>query len=379
MKAKILKILPTISKPTRYLGDELNAVKKSQVDLIKIALAFPDIYDVGMSHLGLKILYRILNSCEDVLAERVFAPWFDMEEKMRMEGIPLFSLESYTPLKEFDIIGFSLQYELSYTNILNMLDLAGIPLLSSQRDKNYPLIIAGGPCAFNPEPIADFIDLFVIGDGEEVILEILDCYKSNKNKDKYELLNKMSDIEGVYVPSLVTVMEQPDGMITVSTINCADTYSKSNNNKNYIRKRIVKDLNMAEYPEDYIVPFMRPVHDRAVVEVMRGCSRGCRFCQAGMTYRPVREKNIDVVETLAKKIIDNTGYEELSLSSLSTCDHSSIYEILQRLIESLGKSKHVSISLPSLRADAFSVELAKQLESTGKTGLTFAPEVATYF
>jgi len=377
LKSKILTILPTISKPTRYLGNELNSVRKeaaNDASLVRFALAFPDVYDVGMSHLGLKILYHILNSRDDVWAERVYAPWIDMEREMRAKGIPLFSLESASPLRDFDIVGFSLQYEMSYTNVLNMLELAQIPLLAADRDGEYPLVIAGGPCAFNPEPMADFIDLFVIGDGEEVITEIVDCYKSHRDgvkretsnvkRDREKILSKMADIEGVYVPLFASMEEQQDGTVTVS-------------NDIRVRKRIVEKLDGAPYPVDYLVPFMRPIHDRAIIEVMRGCSRGCRFCQAGMIYRPVRERSPAVVERLAEELVEETGYEELSLSSLSTCDHSSIYEIVQQLVESVGTKKHVSISLPSLRTDAFSIELARKLGSTGKTGLTFAPEVAT--
>ncbi len=389
VRQQLTEILPTVSKPTRYLGDELNAVKKDpgNPELIRFALAFPDIYDVGMSHLGLKILYHILNSRDDVWAERVYAPWADMEREMRSKAIPLFSLESASPLAEFDIIGFSLQYEMSYTSVLNMLDLARIPLLSAARDESHPLIIAGGPCAFNPEPLSDFIDFFVIGDGEEVITEIVDCYTRHKTQDarhktqgqkeknsnshisasrpaRKELLRKMAEIEGIYVPAFTSVQEHPDGMLTVS-----DSLK--------VRKRVVRDLDNAPYPVDYMVPFMRPIHDRVIIEVMRGCSRGCRFCQAGMIYRPVRERSLQVVQRLAEDIINETGYEELSLSSLSTCDHSSISEILQKLVETQGKEKHIAISLPSLRTDTFSVELARKLGSTGKTGLTFAPEVAT--
>ncbi len=365
---KLAKILPTVSKPTRYQGNELNAVKKDldNPEQIRFALAFPDIYDIGMSHLGLKILYDILNSRDDVWAERVYAPWIDMEEKMRAESIPLFSMESTSPLRDFDIVGFSLQYEMSYTNVLNMLDLSQIPLLAADRDNDYPLITAGGPCAFNPEPMADFIDFFVIGDGEEVIIEIVDCYKSHRNSDRKELLSRIADIEGVYVPSLASVEELPDGTLVVAG------YPTSR-----IRKRAIKDLDSAPYPVKYLTPFMKPIHDRAVIEIMRGCSRGCRFCQAGMLYRPVRERSTDAVVNLAEEIIKKTGYEELSLSSLSTCDHSSIYEIIQRLVETLGIKKHVSISLPSLRMDSFSVKFAQTLGSIGKSGLTFAPEVAT--
>ncbi|MGQ9609634.1 MAG: TIGR03960 family B12-binding radical SAM protein [bacterium] len=359
----ICKILPEVLKPTRYIGNEINSVRKELFNLpiIRFALAFPDIYEVGMSHLGLKILYGILNSIEDVWAERVFAPWIDMEEKMRSEHIELFSLESFTPLRQFDIIGFSLQYEMCYTNVLNMLELAKIPLMSKDRDDSYPLIIAGGPCAFNPEPIADFIDLFVIGDGEEVILEIIDCYR--KNKGKANILRKMAEIEGVYVPSLYPLEEQPDGTLTVKK-------------GVLIKKRVVSDINNVSYLSKYIVPFMKPIHDRAIIEVMRGCSRGCRFCQAGMIYRPVRERSPLIVESLAEDIIKDTGYEELSLSSLSSCDYSAISFVVDSLIDKLGK-KHVSISLPSLRTDAFSVDLAKKIESVRKTGLTFAPESAT--
>ena len=387
-KSKILKILPTVSKPTRYLGNEVNAVKKelNNPEQVRFALAFPDIYDVGMSHLGLKILYQILNSRDDVWSERVYAPWIDMEKKMRAKGIPLFTMESASPLRDFDIIGFSLQYEMSYTNVLNMLELAQIPLLATDRvgvdARAYPLIIAGGPCVFNPEPMADFIDLFVIGDGEEVITEIVDCYKAHRDRDKKELLGKMAGIEGVYVPSLASVEEQPDGILVVTKYpmdaeRSINPESSMQTPVLRVRKRIVKDLDSAPYPVDYLVPYMRPIHDRAIIEIMRGCSRGCRFCQAGMIYRPVREKASAVVERLADELIKNTGYEELSLSSLSTCDHSSIYEIVHRLSESLGMEKHVSISLPSLRIDAFSIGMAQKLGSTGRTGLTFAPEVAT--
>lgn len=361
----MVKSLLNISRPSRYIGNELNTVKKDLNDsMIRFALAFPDIYDVGMSHLGLKILYHILNSRDDVWAERVFAPWIDMEKKMREENIELFSLESSSPLRDFDFIGFSFQYEMSYTNVLNMLDLAKIPLLSKDRDNSYPLIIAGGPCVFNPEPMAEFIDFFVIGDGEEVIHEIIECYKSNRNDNKSSILQKMADIEGVYVPSLFSTEENPDGMLIV-------------NSEKRIKKRVISDLNDSPYPVNYIVPFIRPIHDRVVIEVMRGCSRGCRFCQAGMIYRPVRERNSSVVKDLAEKVIEKTGYEELSLSSLSTCDHSSISDIVSDLIESIVKKKHVSISLPSLRTDAFSLDLAQKIESAGKTGLTFAPEVAS--
>lgn len=359
----IFKILPEVLKPTRYIGNEINSIRKELFNLpiIRFALAFPDVYEVGMSHLGLKILYGILNSIEDVWAERVFAPWIDMEEKMRSEHIELFSLESFTPLRQFDIIGFSLQYEMCYTNVLNMLELAKIPLMSKDRDDSYPLIIAGGPCAFNPEPIADFIDLFVIGDGEEVILEIIDCYR--KNKGKANILRKMAEIGGVYVPSLYPLEEQPDGTLTVKK-------------GVLIKKRVVSDINNVSYLSKYIVPFMKPIHDRAIIEVMRGCSRGCRFCQAGIIYRPVRERSPLIVESLAEDIIKDTGYEELSLSSLSSCDYSAISFVVDSLIDKLGK-KHVSISLPSLRTDAFSVDLAKKIESVRKTGLTFAPESAT--
>jgi radical SAM family uncharacterized protein/radical SAM-linked protein len=363
-------ILPTISKPSRYTGNELNTIKKvlasdsGSAPIIRIALAFPDIYDIGMSHLGLKILYHILNARNDVWAERVYAPWIDMEESMRTDGVLLSSLESSSPLKDFDIIGFSLQYEMSYTSVLNMLDLAQIPLLAKDRNNDYPLIMAGGPCVFNPEPIADFIDFFVIGDGEEIVLEIIDCYKANKALDKRQLLEKMSDIEGIYVPYLTSLKELSDGTLVVS-------------DGTKVKKRVVVDLDDMSYPVDYIVPFMKPVHDRAVIEIMRGCSRGCRFCQAGMIYRPVRERSSEVIKNIANEIIEKTGYEELSLSSLSTCDHSSIYAIVTDLVESLGKEKHVAISLPSLRTDAFSLELAQKLGSIGKTGLTFAPEVAT--
>ncbi len=384
-KINLDEILPFVSRPTRYIGQELNAISEDKwglsehKKLVKIALTFPDVYEIGMSNLGLKILYAIINQRSDALAERVYSPWIDLEKLLRKEGIPIFSLESKRPLREFDIIGFSLHYELSYTNVLNILNLADIPLRSVDRDESYPLIIAGGPCCFNPEPLADFIDLFVLGDGEEIIGEIIDTYKNQKVQNcnneiqntKYEirnktdLLKKMSKLEGIYVPSFYEVKYNEDGTI-------ASVQPKFDGIPKKIKKRIA-DLNKVDYSTKPVIPYMHVVHNRLLLEIMRGCARGCRFCQAGIIYRPVREKNIDNLLNLAKEGIKNTGYEEISLTSLSSTD----YPEIERLISTLEKeleSKKISISLPSLRPDNFSLDLAISLAKVKKTGLTFAPE-----
>ncbi len=371
------KILPKVSKPGRYLGFEWNSVHKKErggeeenKNRIKIALAFPDIYEIAMSHLGLKILYHILNGRDDVVAERVFAPWVDMEALMRDENMPLFTLESMTPVREFDIMGFSLQYEMSFTNILNMLDMAGIPLFTQERGNDDPLIIAGGPCAFNPEPLADFIDIFVIGEGEEVILEIIDEYKRVRSTfNREELLKSLAKIPGVYVPSLYTVSYKEDGSLEGINPRVSGIPER-------ITRRIVKDIDNAPYPKDLIVPTIQVVHDRIALEIGRGCTRGCRFCQAGMIYRPVRERNIETLMSLAEEIEKKTGYEEISLLSLSCADYSRIEELIRELMDGY-EGKEISISLPSLRADAFSVALAREVQRVRKTGLTFAPEAGT--
>lgn len=370
IKSAIEHILPKVSKPTRYLGNEYNSVKKDKEKIkIHFGLAFPDVYEIGMSHLGIKILYHLLNSKQDIYAERVFAPWPDFEEYMREDKIPLFSLETKTPLTEFDFLGFTLQYEMSYTNVLNMLDLANIPIDSRDRTEDHPFIIAGGPCAYNPEPLADIIDFFVIGEAEEVILEIMDLYRKTRSESRQNFLIKVAKIPGVYVPSLYNVMYNPDNTIK-SIMPKIDGIPKK------ISKRLIIDLDRAFYPINFIVPFMKTVHDRAILEIFRGCTRGCRFCQAGMIYRPVREKSLENLTKLARDIINATGYDEISLSSLSTSDYSDLERLIKSLIDEL-EPKKVSLSLPSLRVDAFSKELAEKIQAVKKTGLTFAPEAGS--
>jgi radical SAM family uncharacterized protein/radical SAM-linked protein len=382
-KINLDEILPFVSRPTRYIGQELNAVHKEAWDeegksrLVSVALGFPDTYEIGMSNLGLKILYEIINKRADALAERVYSPWADMEEILRRQDIKLFSLESQMPLEAFDMIGFSLQYELSYTNVLNMLDLAGIPLKNCDRDERYPLIIAGGPCSFNPEPLADFIDLFVIGDGEEAIQEIIEIYKKHKattknQKSKYEnkinLLKDMAKIEGVYVPSFYEVSYNADTTIKSIDRKFADIPA-------LVKKRTV-DLDKVDYPVKPVVPYMQVVHNRLLLEIMRGCPRGCRFCQAGIIYRPKRDRNLESLVRLAKENIDHTGYDEISLTSLSSTDYCGI----EKLIDTIGKElcgRKISLSLPSLRPNNFSLGLAKAVSRVKKSGLTFAPEAGT--
>lgn len=366
------KILMNVEKPARYTGGEWNMVVKdpSKVN-VRFAFCFPDVYEVGMSHLGMKILYHVLNKRPDTWCERVFAPWVDMEKVMREKGIPLFALETKEPVSNFDMVGFTLQYEMSYTNILNMLDLSGIPLLSQERDKTHPFVIAGGPCACNPEPLADFIDIFAIGEGEEVILEIIDAYKEWKESDgeRADFLKKAALIPGVYVPSLYTVSYNPDHTISAVVPNYAQLPGT-------IRKRIIHDLNQVEFPEEIIVPFIGTVHDRIMLEMFRGCIRGCRFCQAGFIYRPVREKAPEVLLEQAQGAISKTGYEEISLVSLSTSDYSCLTNFTDELIK-LTEEKKVNLSLPSLRIDNFSLDLMEKAQKVRKSGLTFAPEAGT--
>lgn len=371
-KDRIEKILENVEKPVRYLGNEWNSVHKDLDKIeVRFVFAFPDVYEIGMSHLGIKILYHLLNEKDDIFAERVFAPWVDMERELRESGIPLFSLETREPLKNFDFIGFTLQYELSYTNVLNMLDLAQIPLLSAERDENHPFIIGGGPCAFNPEPLADFFDFFVIGEGEQVILEILDLYKTwKKGKgDRRQFLRQAAGIRGIYVPHLYEVLYNEDGTVRQVKPVSSDIPWK-------IEKRIIGDLDKVYYPKKLIVPFMNIIHDRAMLEIFRGCTRGCRFCQAGMIYRPVRERSVEVLKRLGNELVDNTGYEEVSLASLSTSDYPYLEELTQALLDDFRK-RGVSLSLPSLRIDSFSLKLAQQVQEVRKSGLTFAPEAGT--
>jgi radical SAM family uncharacterized protein/radical SAM-linked protein len=424
MKDKILSILPLVSKPSRYIGAEVNSCVKdpSSVSLL-VALCFPDVYEVGISHLGLKILYEIFNARDDIYAERCFAPWPDMEEKLKEHKLPLTTLETFTPLSGMDLIGFTLQYELSYTNVLNMLSLAGLPLLSKDRSAGHPLVIAGGPCALNPEPLADFIDAFVIGDAEEAVLEIADIIKTFKSNggvskggvtdahrevspqpspdplghpplqvgrengsghyegdggnfvgrdapgaSKEDVLKALSKIEGVYVPSHFEMTKGEDGKIR-GIRNVAGGPDR-------VRRRVVADLDAVAYPTRPVVPYMAAVHNRVTLEVARGCPRGCRFCQAGYIYRPMRERSLERLTCLAEDSLSSTGYEELSLSSLSTGDFSALLPLMKSLMDSYEK-RRVSISLPSLRVGTLTPEMCAQIKRVRKTGFTIAPEAGT--
>ncbi|MEG2017347.1 MAG: TIGR03960 family B12-binding radical SAM protein [Clostridium sp.] len=363
-------ILCKVEKPARYIGGEINSYNKDKNNVdIRYAFCFPDVYEVAMSHLGTKILYYVMNEREDTYCERCFAPWPDMEKALRENNIPLGTLETKDSLKEFDILGFTLQYEMSYTNILNMLDMCDIPLRASERGEEYPIVMMGGPCAYNPEPLYDIADAFVLGEGEEVTNEILDVYKAMKGKPKAEYLRAISKIQGVYVPSLYDVTYNEDGTIKAMTPKFEDVPKT-------VKKRILIDFDANKFPDKFIVPYTEIIHDRIVIETTRGCTRGCRFCQAGMIYRPVREKTTERLMEEIDVLLKNTGYEEISLSSLSICDYSNIQNLIMNLIEKYGEEK-VGVSIPSLRIDSFSVDLIKEIQKVRKTGLTFAPEAGT--
>lgn len=372
LKEKIEKLLLDVKTPSRYIGGELNSVvkDKSKIDM-RFAFCFPDTYEIGMSHLGMKILYSLTNERENFWCERVFAPDVDFERLMRENDIPLYGLESLEPIKDFDFIGFTIQYEMSYTNILNMLDLAGVPVKAKDRTALSPIVIGGGPCVCNPEPIAEFFDLFILGEGEEINLAVYDLYveMKKKNASKNEFLEAAAKLEGVYVPSFYDVSYDNNGKVTAFTPNkaCASPV---------IKKRIIKDLSTVYYPEKFVVPYCEVVHDRAIVEVLRGCIRGCRFCQAGYIYRPFREKSTGVICNEAKNLCESTGYEEISLSSLSTSDHSDIENMLVKLSD-YTEDERINLSLPSMRIDRFSKELMDQIQKVRKSGLTFAPEAGT--
>ena len=366
------EILMTIDKPARYIGNEINSVVKdtSEVD-IRFAMCFPDVYEIGMSHLGIQILYDMFNKRQDTWCERVYSPWPDLHEIMKDQNIPLFGLESQEPVKDFDFLAITLQYEMCYTNILQILDLSQIPLKSKDRTDSDPLVIGGGPCSYNPEPIADFFDIFYIGEGETRYDDLLDLYKEMKGagKSRQEILHAISKIPGMYVPSLYTVTYKEDGTIDQFT-PIYDDVPKT------IKKEIEMDLSTSVYPEKPVVPFIKATQDRIVLEIQRGCIRGCRFCQAGMIYRPNREKNVARLKELAEQMIASTGHDEISLSSLSSSDYSELEELINYLIDECAKKK-INISLPSLRIDAFSLDIMQKVQDIKKSSLTFAPEAGT--
>lgn len=369
-------ILYAIEKPARYIGGEVNSVDKraalaSGKINIRYCMCFPDVYEIGMSHLGIQILYHMLNTREDIWCERVYSPWVDLDRMMRERDIPLFALESQDPIRDFDFLGITLQYEMCYTNVLQLLDLSGITLQASDRSESDPIVMGGGPCTYNPEPLAAFFDLFYIGEGETQMLPLMDLWISVKENggSRSDFLRQAAKLPGIYVPSLYDVSYQDDGTIAAFTPKYPDVPS-------VIRKEIQKDLSHTYYPEEPVVPFIRATQDRVVLEIQRGCIRGCRFCQAGMIYRPVRERSLPYLLSLAEKMMDATGYEELSLSSLSSSDYSRLKPLLEGLIEECAR-RHVNISLPSLRIDSFSLDVMNKVQDIKKSSLTFAPEAGT--
>lgn len=371
IRQQVEGFLPNVLKPSRYLGSEWNAIKKEwdKTDL-HMAFAFPDVYEVGMSHLGTRILYHLVNSFPEFLCERVFAPWVDMEEKLREKEIPLYALESFQPLKAFDVVGFTLQYEMSYTNILNMLDLAKIPLHAEERGNDDPWIIAGGPCAFNPEPLVGFIDFFLLGESEEQLPEVLHLIAEQKKNpvSRKDFLVSVAQVQGVYVPDFYHVSYKPDGRI--------ERIEAEAGVPAVVGKAIVQNLDQAFFPTNPVVPYLEIVHDRMMLEVMRGCSRGCRFCQAGMLYRPVRERSLETLLQQTAELVRSTGYDQVALTSLSSGDYSCIQPVIESILEKHGE-EGVGVSLPSLRVDSFDVGLAETVQKARKSGLTFAPEAGS--
>lgn len=366
------EILLTIEKPARYIGNEVNAVMKNKEDVdVRFCMCFPDVYEIGMSHLGIQILYDMFNQREDIWCERVYSPWPDLDKVMREKDIPLFALESQDPVKAFDFLGITIQYEMCYTNILQILDLSKIPMQAKDRTEEDPIVIGGGPCTYNPEPLAQFFDLFYIGEGETVYFDLMDAYKENKAKggSRRDFLRKAAQIPGIYVPCLYQVTYKEDG--TVASFEPIEE-----NVPQTIQKQIVMDVTNTYYPKAPVVPFIKATQDRVVLEIQRGCIRGCRFCQAGMLYRPTRERDVEFLKEKAVEMLDGTGHEEISLSSLSSSDYSQLPELVNFLMEECGK-RGVNISLPSLRIDAFSLDVMKKVQDIKKSSLTFAPEAGS--
>ena len=366
------EILMSVEKPARYTGNEINMVKKDPASIdVRFCMCFPDVYEIGMSHLGIQILYDMFNQWEDTYCERVYSPWPDLDKIMREKHIPLFALESQQPIKEFDFLGITLQYEMCYTNILQVLDLSGIPLYTKDRTMEDPFVVCGGPCTYNPEPIADFFDLVYIGEGETSYRELLDKYKEWKKsgKSRREFLEIAATVDGIYVPSLYDVTYNQDGTIHSMVPNCETAPEK-------VKKQVVNDLTHTYYPEKPLVPYIKATQDRVVLEIQRGCIRGCRFCQAGMIYRPIRPRDIDYLKKMAVTMLDNTGYEEITLSSLSSSDYKELSELVYFLIDECDERK-INISLPSLRIDAFSLDVMSKVQDVKKSSLTFAPEAGS--